>query len=156
MPDPVIDLVAVPVLAKVALCRIYIEHANVPCVRVRAPLMVSAAANVVVPALLIVNAVIVFPLLVIVPVPRMAAVNVVYVPLLDNVNEFKFSVVVPGLNEVVPKSSVLNQLPVVIVAILAPVVNVKFGALDVVPPVVPKAKVLVTAMSATVNPPVPV
>ena len=45
----------------------------------------------------------------------------------------------------------------VIVATCAPVVNVRFGALDVVPPaVLPQVNVLVTAMSATVNPPVPV
>ena len=43
-----------------------------------------------------------------------------------------------------------------IVATLAPVVNVKFGALDVVPPVAPTLNVLVLLMSATVNPPVPV
>ena len=43
------------------------------------------------------------------------------------------------------------------VAILAPVVNVRFGALVVVPPaVLPQVNVLVTAIAATVNPPVPV
>jgi len=79
------------------------------------------------------------------------------VPVLDNVNPFKFSAVVPGLNEVVPKSNVLNQLAVVNVPTLAPVVNVKFGALDVVPPaVLPKTNVLVLLIAATVNPPVPV
>jgi len=93
---------------------------------------------------------------VIVPVPLIVELNAVYVPVLDNVNPFKFSAVVPGLEDVVPKSSVLNQLAVVIVATPAPVVNVKFGALDVVPPVVPKVNVLVTLMSGTVNPPVPV
>jgi len=157
VPDPVIDLVAVPVLANVSLCRLYTEHANVPCVKVKAPLIVSAWANVAVPVLLTPNAAIVFALVVIVPVPTIVAVNAVYVPLLDNVRPFRFSAVVPGLNEVVPKFSVLNQLAVVSVAILAPVVNVKFGALDVVPPaVLPQVNVLVTLIAATVNPPVPV
>ena len=50
----------------------------------------------------------------------------------------------------------LNQLAVVIVAIDAPVVNVKFGALAEVPPVVPQVKVLVLLIAATVNPPEPV
>ena len=87
----------------------------------------------------------------------MVAVNEVYVPPLDNVRPLRFNVVVPGLNEVVPKSNVLNQLAVVSVATLAPVVNVKFGALDVVPPaVLPKVNVLVLLIAATVKPPGPV
>jgi len=45
---------------------------------------------------------------------------------------------------------------VVIVATDAPVVNVKFGALVDVPPVVPQVKVLVLLIAATLNPPVPV
>ena len=117
----------------------------------------AASDNVVVPTpLLIVNGAIVFPLEMILPVPLIVAVNEVYVPLLDNVNPFKLSDVVPGLNEVVPKSNVLNQLPVVSVAILAPVVNVRLGALDVVPSVWPQVNVFVAAILATVNPPVPV
>ena len=54
-------------------------------------LQLNAADNVVVPALLIVNAFIVFPLLVIVPVPLIVGLNEVYVPLLDNINPFKFT-----------------------------------------------------------------
>jgi len=50
----------------------------------------------------------------------------------------------------------LNQLAVVNVAIDAPVVNVKFGALAEVPPVVPQVNVLVALIATTVNPPVPV
>jgi hypothetical protein len=92
----------------------------------------------------------------IVPVPLIVAVNEVYVPPLDNVRPLRFNEVVPGLNEVVPKSSVLNQLAVVSVATLAPVVNVRFGAFVVSPLVNPKTNVLVTLMAATVNPPVPV
>ena len=115
----------------------------------------------VVPALLTTSATMVFPFEVIVPVPAIVTLNEVYVPVLDNVNAFKFSdAKVAGLNEVVPKSSLLYQVPpapVVNVAILAPVVNVKFGALDDVPPeVTPTVNDLVTDMAATVNPPVPV
>ena len=113
----------------------------------------AASDNVVVPALLTVNAAIVFPFGVILPVPLIVGLNAVYVPLLDNVRPFKFSAVVPGLNEVVPKLSVLNQLLEVIVATLAPVVNIKFGALDIVPPAeLPKVNVLVLLIAATVNP----
>lgn len=50
----------------------------------------------------------------------------------------------------------LNQLAVVNVATDAPVVNVKFGALAEVPPVVPQVNVLVALIATTVNPPVPV
>jgi len=64
--------------------------------------------------------------------------------------------VVPGLKLVVPKFKFLNQPAVVNVATLAPVVNVKFTAFDVEPPVVPYVSVLVLAISATVNPPGPV
>ena len=67
-----------------------------------------------------------------------------------------FKVVVPGLNVVVPKFKLLNQLAVVSVATLAPVVNVRFTAVIVEPPVVPNVNVLVLPMSATVNPPGPV
>ena len=117
----------------------------------------NAAAKVVVPVLLISNPAIVFPFEVIVPVPTIVGLNAVYVPVLDNVRPFRFSAVVPGLNEVVPKFKVLNQPAVVIVAILAPVVNVKLGAIVVVPPAVaPKLNDLVLLMAATVNPPVPV
>lgn len=42
------------------------------------------------------------------------------------------------------------------VATDAPVVNVKFGALAEVPPVVPQVNVLVALIATTVNPPVPV
>ena len=158
VPDPVIDLEALPSsLTNVALCTLYTEQANVPCARVRAPLTVSAALRVAVPALLTPNPARVFPLLVIVPVLLIVALNEVYVPPLDNVMVFTFTEVVPGSNEVVPKYSVLNQLPVVSVATLAPVVNVKFGALVVVPPaVLPQVNVLGVDMSGTVNPPGPV
>ena len=86
----------------------------------------------------------------IVPVPLVVALNELYVPLPDNVKLFKFSDVVPGSNAVAPKSNVLNQLPEVIVATLAPVLNVRFGALDADPPLVlPKPNVLALLMSFT-------
>lgn len=50
----------------------------------------------------------------------------------------------------------LKNPAVVIVATDAPVVNVRFGALDDVPPVVPQVNVLVLLIAATLNPPVPV
>ena len=63
--------------------------------------------------------------------------------------------VVAGVDVVLPKFNELNQLPVVMVGIAAPVVNVKFGALAAEPPAVdPKLNVLVTAMSE-INPPLP-
>ena len=92
-----------------------------------------------------------------VAVARGLIVVVVYVPVDDSVRApAMFNVVVPGLNDVVPKFKFLNQPAVVNVAILAPVVNVKFTAFDVEPPVVPNVNVLVLPIFATVNPPGPV
>jgi len=122
----------------------------------------SANANwspkVVVPVLLIVNAAIVLVLLIIVPVPTIVAVRPVYVPVVLNVKLFKFKLIVPGLNVVVPKLSVLNQLPVVRVVTNEPEpVSDKFGLLVAEPPVVlPNVTVLVTDVASVVNPPVPV
>jgi hypothetical protein len=131
---------------------------SVPLVNV---VVAVASANwspkVVVPVLLIVNAAIVLVLLIIVPVPTIVAVNAVYVPVVLNVKLFKFNAVVPGLNVVVPKFNVLNQLPEVRVITNAPEpVNVKFGPLVDVLPVVPTVTVLVTDVASVVNPPVPV
>ena len=126
------------------------------CVYVVTP---NAAASVTVPApLLTANAAIVLPAGVMVPVPRMVAVNPVNVPPDDNVNPFKFNAVVPGLNAVVPKLNVLNQLPVAkdITDVPVPVI-VMFGALSDVPPaVLPKKTALATVAASVVNPPVPV
>lgn len=84
-------------------------------------------------------------------------VVVVYTPPEESVRfPAMFSAVVPGLKLVVPKVKFLNQLPVVIVATEAPVVNVTFTAFAVDPPVVPNVNVRVLAMFATVNPPGPV
>ena len=142
----------------IPVVNVKLSRANVPLVNVVVPVATKdiAAASVVVPAvLLIVSAAIVLPLEVMVPVPRIAAVKLVYVPPLDNVKLFKFKLVAAIVNAVVPKFNKLNQLPVVSVAIDAPLVNVKFGALVANPPVVPNLKVLVTDI-ILVNPPVPV
>ena len=97
------------------------------------------------------------PLNVYVAVARGLMVVVVYVPVDDSVRfPAMFNVVVPGLKPVVPKFKFLNQPAVVNVAMLAPVVNVKFTAFDKEPPVVPNVNILVLPILATVNPPGPV
>jgi hypothetical protein len=135
-------------------------RSNVPEVNVIVLVAVkaNAAPNVVVPVvlLIVIKANVVLPFDVIVPVPTIVGVKLVNVPPLDKVNPFKFNAVVPGLNAVVPKSSLLNQLAVVKVITDVPEsVSVKFGAIAEVPPVVPKTTVLVTA-AVVVKPPVPV
>jgi hypothetical protein len=77
VPDPPMDLVKEPVLAKVALVTENVEQASVPCVSVRAPFRISALAKVAVPVVLTTNAASVLPLLVIVPVPTMVGVKLV-------------------------------------------------------------------------------
>jgi hypothetical protein len=156
VPDPVMDLVAVPVLANVALVTAYVKQASVPCVSVRAPLRVSAPAKVAVPVVLTISVGSVLPLLVMVPVPTIVGVKLVNVPPVDNVSPFKFNAVAATANAVEPKSNRLNQLAVVNVCIAVPLsVSDKLGALVAVPPVVPNTSVLVTEASV-VNPPVPV
>ena len=116
----------------------------------------NAPANVVVPEWLIVNAAIDLPFGVIVPVPTIVAVKLVNTPPVDNVKLLRFNVVPASVNAVVPKSNLLNQLPVVNVNTAVPEpVNVRFGEVVDVPPVVPTVKVRVIS-AATVNPPVPV
>ena len=103
-----------------------------------------------------VKAAIVLPLAVIVPVPRMAAVKLIYDPPLDKVKLLRFNDVAGRAKTVLPKLSVLNQLPVVIVCIAVPdPVKVKLGLLVIEPPVVPNVNVL-TTLASLVNPPVPV
>jgi len=99
---------------------------------------------------------VVFPLYVNVPEANKIKINAVYVPPDDNVKPFIFNVVAGNVNDVVPKSIVPNQLPDVIVATPAPVVNVRFRALAANPAADPKVNVLATDMSFTVNPPGPV
>ena len=57
--------------------------------------------------------------------------------------------------EVPLKNKLLNQLPAAIVKLFAPELTVKFGALVVEPPVVPKFTEAVAELTR-VNPPVPV
>jgi len=118
----------------------------------------SAPTSVVVPpsVLLIFRDAIDLPLLVILPAPDVTTDKLVNVPPADKTKLSMFTDVAGIANAVVPKSNVLNQLPVVIVAIPVPLpVRVKFGLLVAEPPVVPNTYVLVIDASA-VNPPVPV
>ena len=110
-----------------------------------------------VPEVLTIKSAIVLPLVVNVPVPTIVTDTLVYVPVLDNVNALTYKgVVAARVDDVVPKSNVLNQLPFVIVGILAPDIKVRLGLLVAEPPaVLPKANVLVTDI-VLVNPPVPV
>ena len=134
-----------------------------PLVSVVVPVAVNDRAdlNDVVPEVLLITkaARVEFPLLVIVPVPTMVGVTVVNVPPLDNVRlPAMFSAVVPGLNPVVPKSKLLNQLPLVSVCTNDdPVVNDKLGAVAVEPPaLVPHVYVAVLNPAASLwNPPGP-
>ena len=162
LPAPnAIDLVFVLVELNIPVVKVNPANASVPLVNVVVALVfiVSAAANVVVPDVLLItnapNVVLVFG--VIVPVPLIVAVNELNVPPLDSVKLFKFNPVLPALNAEVPKLSVLNQLPLVNVIALVPLpVSVKFGALSEEPPaVLPKLTVLVIEASV-VKPPVPV
>ena len=128
---------------------------------VSAPVTVSIPTTVNTPAgPLKVNAAIVLPFVVrvAVPISTIVAVKFVNVPVDDNVRSPAiFNEVAANVNPVVPKSRLLYQLAVVNVGIEAPVVNVRFGAVIVEPPdVLPTLNVLVLAISATVNPPVPV
>ena len=61
----------------------------------------------------------------------------------DNVKLLTFTEVVAGAKPVVPKSSLLNQLPVVRVWTAPVLIKVKLGALVDDPPVVPNTNVLV-------------
>jgi len=156
----VIALVVLPDELNIPVVKLKPFNAKVPDVNVVVPVAVkvSAAPKLVVPVVLLIvnapNVVLVFG--VIVPVPTIVAVNPLNVPPLDSVNPLRFSDVVPGLNAVVPKIRLLNQLPVVKVITAVPdPVNDKFGALVAEPPVVPKTTVLVI-LASVVNPPVPV
>lgn len=161
-PPNAIERVTAPDEENIPVVRLKLFIASVPLVNVVVPVAdkLNASPSDVVPeVLLIVNAAsVALVLLVIVPVPTMLGVMVVYVPVLDSVRSpVMFSAVVPGLNVVVPKSKLSNQLPVVNVATLAPVVNVRFGAVVNEPPAVaPTLNVLVLVIAGTTNPPVPV
>jgi len=157
----VIALVVVPDELNMPVVRLNPFNASVPLVNVtvEVAVIVNASPTVVVPVVLLTisEANVVLPLLVIVPVPTIVGVKLVNVPPDESVNPFKFNEVVPGLNAVVPKFNVLNQLPVVnvVTAVPAPTKDT-FGALVAEPPVVPNVTVLVTDASTIVKPPVPV
>ena len=104
---------------------------NIPLVRVTVPVAAieNAAANDVVadepspPALAGSIASVkrvALPLLAIVPVPIIDTFKLVYTPVADKTKEFTFTFVAAIVKAVVPKLRELNQLPVVIVAIDAP------------------------------------
>ena len=129
----------------------------VPAVCVKEPESVNAADNVTVPApLLTTRATIVFALLVIVPVPAAVIDKLVYVPPAAKVKlPVTFTVDTAGVAVDPVKSKLLNQLPVVIVGIDAPLFIEKLGAVVMEPLAVdPHVNVPVTTI-AVVNPPVP-
>ena len=151
-----IERVLVPLETKVPVVNPYVATSNIPKIIVVAPDTDVLIFMVVVPELLIVNAPTGLVLPVTVPVATIVAVKLVYVPALDNIKLARFKLVAAIVNPVDPKSNVLNQLPVVNVCTAVPLpVNVKLGALDIVPPVVPNENVLVM-FAAALNPPVPV
>jgi hypothetical protein len=84
----------------------------------------------------------------------MVADKPVNVPPVLNIRELTFNAVAAGVQALPVKSSRLNQLPVEIVGIAAPEPISKFGAFDILPPVVPNTNVRVTAASLTNPPPV--
>jgi len=145
---------------KIPVASVKLFSTREPLVNVVVPVAtrLNASPNVVVPdTLLIVNAAIVLPLLVIVPVPTVFRVSDANVPPDDNVRfPAMFNVVAGRAKAVVLNDRLLNQLPVVSVTIAVPVLDTtKLGALVAVPPVVPNTLVLVMSAS-TKNPPVPV
>ena len=150
-----------PAELNIPVLNVKLTSANVPLVNVvvLVAVNVNVSPNVVVPDVLAIfnDASVVLPLDVIVPVPTIVAVNPVNVPLGDSVNPFKFNAVVPGLNTVLVKLNVLNQLPVAKDITDVPVpVTVMFGALADVPPSVLPKKTTLATVAAVVNPPVPV
>ena len=156
-----IALVSRPDELNIPVLNVKVPNANVPLVNVVVLVRdrVNVSPTVVVPDVLAIinDASVVLPLLVIVPVPTIVGVNVVNVPLGDSVNPFKLNAVVPGLNTVLVKLNVLNQLPVAKVITDVPVpVTVMFGALADVPPAVLPKKTALATVAAVVNPPVPV
>ena len=83
-----------------------------------------------------VNAAIVLPVEVNVPVPTKVAVKLVYVPPAVNVKLATFTVAADGVAELPVKLNVLKKLPDVIAVPVEPNVSERFGALAAVPPLV--------------------
>lgn len=138
--------------------KLKLPRSNVPAVNVvvvvAGTLRVNAPAKVVVPLTqLTVKEAIVLPFVVIVPVPVVVIAKPVYVPALDNVNPYTFKLAATA-NAVVPKSTVLNQLPELSVCTPVPVpVSVNENPIAADPPVVPYEYTLSTAASH-IKPPV--
>ena len=81
-----------------------------------------------------VNAAIVLPVLVNVPVLTKVALKLVYVPPVLNVKLVTFTVAADGVAELPVKFNVLKKLPDVIAVPVEPNVSKRFGALAAVPP----------------------
>ena len=154
LPVPkVIERVFALLELNVAVVNVKSAKANVPVVNVVVPLTVNAAANDVVPALLIVKLPRVLLLDVIVPVPIVLTVKLVNVPPDDNITLLTFTVAL-GVNALEPKSSVLKY-PEDIVGANVPVVYVRFNTLLDVQPVDP-VLIVFAINAASIRPPVPV
>ena len=154
------DRVLVLLEAKVPVASVKLFSTRAPLVNVVVPVAtkLNASLNVVVPdTLLIVNAAIVLPLLIILPVPTMLRVSDANVPPDDNVRSpAMFSVATGRANAVVPKLRFLIKLVVVMEMIATPApVNATLGALVASPAADPVVSVLVMEASV-VNPPAPV
>jgi len=154
----------VPPVRALVQVKLNVAKSIVPEVTVNVVQRTASVAVVVPDVLSIVNvASVVLPLLVIVPVLTNVGNKLVYVPVADNIKVFKFNVALNGVEgeltvlPIVPKSSLLNQLPAwQPIAPIPDPVNVKFGLLVVEPPPeVPKLNDLSIDASLT-NPPVPV
>ena len=136
--------------------KLLVAKSTVPavCVYVVQP---RAPDIVTVPVLLTVNAAMVLPAVVTVPVPPMVAVSPVNVPPELNVRALRVRLVAGKVKAVVPKSILLKNpvVPIDCTAVPDPV-NVKLTKLVLVTPApVPKLNILVMS-AAAVNPPVPV
>jgi hypothetical protein len=134
-----IDRVLALVELKIPVVKLNPLRSRLPLVNVVVPVAINASAspNVVVPeVLLIMNAAMVRPLLVMVPVPSMVGVKLVNVPVVDSVKSpVIFKLVAVAFIDADPKLRFLYHEPDVNAARLAPVVNVKFIALAIEPPV---------------------
>ena len=154
------DRVLVLLELKIPVASVKLFSTRAPLVNVVVPVAtrLNAPPNVVVPdTLLIVNAAIVLPLLIILPVPTMFTVADANVPPDDNVRSpTMFRVATGRAKAVVPKLRFLIKLVLVMVTIATPApVSDTLAALVASPAVAPMLIVLVIEASV-VNPPVPV
>jgi len=154
------DRVLVLLELKIPVASVKLFSTRAPLVNVVVPVAtkLNASLNVVVPdTLLIVNAAIVLPLLMILPVPTMFRVSDANVPPDDNVRSpTMFRVATGRAKAVVPKLRSLIKLVLVMVTIATPApVSDTLAALVASPAVAPMLIVLVIEASV-VNPPAPV